>query len=81
MNSWVSVVAGIVGVLLIAEFWLHYFVLFSYGVGYPLGLEGMGFAMAAAFLCGLVAAYRNPWWVVGSVAAAASFVFLVAHIH
>jgi hypothetical protein len=55
-RSWIALFAGIVSVGLIAEFWVHYVVLFRYGIGYPMGLNGIFIAMVAAFIGGLVAA-------------------------
>ena len=73
--------SGILSVLLIAEWWVHYFALFKYGIGYPLGLNGLCVAMLVAAGGGLVASNRSRWWILCSVAAVGSFVFVMAHIH
>ena len=81
MKQRFAVAAGVVSVLLVAEFWLHHFVLFRIGVGYPMGLNGVAAAMSLAFLGGLIASIRSRIWSVSCVAAFASFVFVFAHIH
>jgi len=81
IKQWIAAAAGVVSVLLLAEFWLHYFVLFRLGVGYPMGLNGIAVAMSLAFFGALIAAFRNRAWVGSSVVALASFVFVLSRIH
>lgn len=81
MKSQIPMASAIVSVLLISEFWVHYFVLFRYGIGYPMGLNGIFIAMLLAFLGGLVASIRKRWWALSSFAAVVSFLFMLAHVH